>query len=370
MSAPVEERHAGGQGQCQGSRQHLAERAALGEIRDQRLPIPFSVLKPGQNTLQLEARVPTQRDGVCETVEETSKTVRLLINENSYLDVPDYARIGRYPDIAVLSSGMAMAASGDLDKPVYHFVPNFDPDTLNASASFIAKMAYASGVVQNARFVSVLPAETDSNLIAFGSFDTLPSELTSRLNIDFANIREAEAALPIPRRQRPKPPMPMRPSGPPAGCGNARGSWRPHAGRRHRRRRRGETAIAGTRRGRPDQDGDRPVEGMVLLGPDGACQGHRVDPARYADPLFDQRQVTVYTPPAEATMVVAQESLGPRSVDDRCPKSKSDMIASVDMLTSDKVWNTSAARSRAFRRPDAWSTAASAAPRRSMRRNR
>jgi len=162
-----------------------------GEIRDQRLPIPFSVLRPGQNTLQIEARLPSRQDASCESVEKASSAVRLAVNENSYLEVPNYARIGRYPDIAVLTSGLTSKADGDARKPAVLFVPNFEAHGVNAAATFVAKMAYTSGRVQKVQYTSSLPDMDEANLIAFGSFDTLPSELTTRMNLDFINIKTA-----------------------------------------------------------------------------------------------------------------------------------------------------------------------------------
>jgi hypothetical protein len=163
-----------------------------GEIRDQRLPIPFSVLRPGQNTLSVEARVPSRLDAACDNVDNASSSVRIAISENSYLDVPDYARIGRYPDIAGLTSGLTPKLSGTPDPLTYIFVPGYDRQALNAAATFLAKMAFSSGKVKPVEFTSTLPDLDTSNVIAFGAYDTLPSELTSRLKLDFVNIRAAQ----------------------------------------------------------------------------------------------------------------------------------------------------------------------------------
>jgi hypothetical protein len=164
-----------------------------GEIRDQRLPIPFSVLRPGQNTLTVEARLPSRLDAACESVDKASSSVRLFINDNSYLEVPDYARIGRYPDIAVLTSGLTAKRDGAPDPLTYVFVPNYEKQAMNAAATFMAKMAFSSDRVKKVEFTSVLPDLDTANVIAFGSYDTLPSELTGRMKLDFVNIRTVEA---------------------------------------------------------------------------------------------------------------------------------------------------------------------------------
>jgi len=164
-----------------------------GEIRDQRLPIPFSVLRPGQNTLTIEARLPSQLDNVCDSVDKASSSVRLFVSDKSYMDVPNYARIGRYPDIAVLTSGLTPKREGEPDPLTYVFVPSYEKQAMNAAATFLAKMAFSSDRVKKVEFTSTLPDLDTTNVIAFGSYDTLPSELTTRMKLDFVNIRTVEA---------------------------------------------------------------------------------------------------------------------------------------------------------------------------------
>lgn len=169
-----------------------------GEIRDQRLPIPFSVLRPGQNTLTIEARLPSRLDNACESVDKASSAVRLFVNDNSYLEIPDYARIGRYPDIAGLTSGLTPKLDGQSDPLTYVFVPSYEAQAMNAAATFIAKMAFSSDQVKKIEFTSALPDLDTSNVIAFGSYDTLPSELTARMKLDFVNIRATAQAKQAP----------------------------------------------------------------------------------------------------------------------------------------------------------------------------
>jgi hypothetical protein len=54
-------------------------------------------------------------------------------------------------------------------------------------------MAFSSDRIKKVEFTSALPDLDTANVIAFGSYDTLPSELTSRMKLDFVNIRTTEA---------------------------------------------------------------------------------------------------------------------------------------------------------------------------------
>ncbi|OQP87759.1 hypothetical protein BTR14_04160 [Rhizobium rhizosphaerae] len=170
--------------------------AREGAIRDQRLPIPFNALRPGQNTLKIEARLPSRLDAACESVDKASSSVRLAIDERSYLDMQNYARIGRYPDIGVLTSGLINDATAGTNPATTLLVPGYDRRGMDAAATFAAKLAYASNQVKPLQYASILPPLDNSNVIAFGAFDTLPSELTTRMRLDLVNLRAATSGRP------------------------------------------------------------------------------------------------------------------------------------------------------------------------------
>ncbi|MEA3533352.1 cellulose biosynthesis cyclic di-GMP-binding regulatory protein BcsB [Rhizobium sp. CC-YZS058] len=164
-----------------------------GAIRDQRLPIPFAALRPGQNTLRIEARLPSEADNACQSVDAATANVRLSIDGGSYFDIPNYARVGRYPDIAGLSSGLRSGIDAGDDAPTYLLAPNYEAKSVDAAATMVAKMAFSSGQVKTMHYTSILPTMS-TNLIAFGGYDTLPSELVSRMNLNLVNLRNMAGA--------------------------------------------------------------------------------------------------------------------------------------------------------------------------------
>lgn len=166
--------------------------ARNGAIRDQRLPIPFSALRPGRNVLQIEARLPANIDKTCDTVDKASDGVRLAISDKSYLEVPNYARVGRYPDIAGLTSGLTADHVAGIGSLPQLFVPDYDKSGINAAATFVAKMAVSSDKVKPFHFTSVMPQGNSAQVIAFGDFQSLPRQLTDRMRIDLVNMRQSE----------------------------------------------------------------------------------------------------------------------------------------------------------------------------------
>ncbi|QKV18520.1 cellulose biosynthesis cyclic di-GMP-binding regulatory protein BcsB [Oricola thermophila] len=157
-----------------------------GVIDEQQLPIPFSAFRPGENTLAIEARLPAPSDQVCDPTRIGGGSGRLRILPSSYLEMPDFARIGRYPDLATLNASLSEFVGRDGSEPLPVLVPQSDRAAMNAAATFLAKLAYASGTVFRTEFVSSVPFDESRPLIAFGTYNSLPFDFLSKMNIDFS----------------------------------------------------------------------------------------------------------------------------------------------------------------------------------------
>ncbi|TCR75601.1 cellulose biosynthesis cyclic di-GMP-binding regulatory protein BcsB [Rhizobium sp. BK376] len=171
-----------------------------GLIRDQRLPIPLNKLRPGENTITFEARLPSAADVVCDPVANLQERPRLLISGDSFLEIPNFARVGRYPDIAALVSGSSLKSKGNSAAPLPVFVPRLNSPALDTAASFLAKMAYSSGHVLSVDITPVMPDAQQPTVMAFGSYGDLPPEMTEKLGLDLegfaagANLGAASAS--------------------------------------------------------------------------------------------------------------------------------------------------------------------------------
>jgi hypothetical protein len=298
-----------------------------GEIRDQRLPIPFSVLRPGQNTFRIEARLPTRQDVSCESVAKASSTARLAISDNSYFDVDNYARVGRFPDLAGLSSGFTLKRTTDGSASTYLFVPQGDAQGMNAAATFVAKMAYASRQIQPVEFTSILPVGEDANLIAFGSYTNLPSELTGRMNLDFVNIETAEAkASPFEVASLDVIPMDTQlaaSDSPP-----------------------GTTSIVSKATSFSDYANtflSAPVSetnALLMQAKAGVADEMSKLNLKYLPALLGEQRREVYSPTAQASVVVAQQTTATGNVwTVVASKSASAIVAQTEVLTDRNVWN-------------------------------
>ncbi|MCD7107990.1 cellulose biosynthesis cyclic di-GMP-binding regulatory protein BcsB [Rhizobium sp. DKSPLA3] len=305
-----------------------------GAIRDQRLPIPFTALRPGQNTLQIEARLPSKLDAACESVDKATSTARLSLDGNSYLDIPNYARVGRYPDIAALTSGLPAPVEGDTGAATTLLVPNYNAQSMDAAATFVAKMAYASGQVKPMQYTSLLPAMDTANLIAFGGYDTLPSELVSRMNLDFVNIRNMAGAAASPYEVA------------------ALENFGPQSDMQRQM----TTSVVGTAVDLSQTAGsflaapvERSAEMLQAIRSKAASELSKLNLAPLRAILGDEIKPEAFAPTAQTTLVIAQNAGGNGGLwTVVASKSASGIVAGTDVLTDLNVWNTLGGSVQAF----------------------
>ena len=100
---------------------------------------------PGANRIRLEAQLLTAADRVCLTGGGANQASRFVLFDSSEFVAPDYARIGRLPDLAALAgTGFPYNGSGD---PTALMVDSADADAVSAAATLIAKLAITRGRV-------------------------------------------------------------------------------------------------------------------------------------------------------------------------------------------------------------------------------
>ena len=160
-------------------------------VRRLAIRLPLKNFKSGLNTVSLEVGLLTDADDRCAPGETLSETNRFVLFDTSTLEFPDFGRIGRQPDLGVLSAG--------------HF-PNEDvpttvvlarPDTLNVSAAgtFLARMARSAGKPMRTQFTNA--ASTDDESVLFiGAVEQIPSGILSRTRVS-EHLRMIWPATPL-----------------------------------------------------------------------------------------------------------------------------------------------------------------------------
>jgi hypothetical protein len=166
------------------------------------LPINVTLrhFRPGANVVAIEAVLLTGADAVC-APGASAAADRFALFDTSEFVMPQYARIGRRPNLAAIAgTGFPYGRS---EAPVPLVIDHTQPETLSAAATFMARMSTAAG-----RPIRVDPtalAETVGNRDAlfFGTAAQLSPLVLSGMNISEAARTEwgstvaggAEAAL-------------------------------------------------------------------------------------------------------------------------------------------------------------------------------
>lgn len=160
-----------------------------GEIKDQILPISMQAFRPGLNQMSIEAALPTPQDAACDPAHIADGGGRMRIAGTSYLELPDIAKVGRFPDIGALGASI----DGRSTRPLAALVDPADTTSLDAMGTVLAKLAYASGRVIDAHIATPGSYDPSAPTLAVGGLDSLPPRLLDEAHIETAGVVDATA---------------------------------------------------------------------------------------------------------------------------------------------------------------------------------
>lgn len=148
-----------------------------GQIRRQDLRVPLSALRPGRNELTFTAIVPKPSDAVCDPTTIGQLEPRILLSDTSTITLPDLARVGHVPEIASFTGG------GTDDEELSLFVPGTETVAFAKASDLLAKIAASTGRIRPVKLVSALPDKMTGNLLALGTYESLPPKLLEKTGI-------------------------------------------------------------------------------------------------------------------------------------------------------------------------------------------
>ena len=114
---------------------------AAASLERNRILLPLSLMRPGQNRIEVTAQLPKASDEACASTATSEARVQLL--DRSELSLPRLARIGRSPELSLLAAG-GYPFSLDGVSPVL-FVPAPDRASMAAAATLAGRLAVAAG---------------------------------------------------------------------------------------------------------------------------------------------------------------------------------------------------------------------------------
>lgn len=145
-----------------------------------RYPIRITMrnFRPGINHVALEAVLLTEADERCAPEETLSENNRFALFGSTSLDFPDFARIGRSPDLATLSAGAFPSES----QPATVVMPRSGPANYTATGTLLARLARDAGEPVQVRIVDAAAPE-DRSVIVVGAIGALPDSALSHANV-------------------------------------------------------------------------------------------------------------------------------------------------------------------------------------------
>ncbi|MDP8920023.1 MAG: cellulose biosynthesis cyclic di-GMP-binding regulatory protein BcsB [Pseudomonadota bacterium] len=147
-------------------------------VRRYTVRLPLKNFKSGLNQITVEASLLTDADERCAPGETLSETNRFVLFDTTTLEFTAYGRIGRLPDLAVLSAGRFP----DEDLPTTVVLSRLDPLNYSAAGTLLARMARSAGVPVRAQFSNAASAE-DESVLFIGAVDQIPPGLLNRVKV-------------------------------------------------------------------------------------------------------------------------------------------------------------------------------------------
>ncbi|KXG85229.1 cellulose biosynthesis cyclic di-GMP-binding regulatory protein BcsB [Agrobacterium bohemicum] len=140
---------------------------------------------PGVNTIAIEAVLMTQADTECLPGAPANQTPRFALFDTSELHIPNFAMIGRAPDLAAMNGVGQPYRHGA--EPVALWLERVDTDTMSAAATLLSRLAVAGGQPVPVELVATPAAVGDRNALFFGTLAQMPQGLVNQLDLASAS---------------------------------------------------------------------------------------------------------------------------------------------------------------------------------------
>ncbi len=147
------------------------------------LPIKVTMrhFLPGKNVIGVEAVLLTQADAVCAPGATGLDTGRFVLFDSSEFVMPDYARIGRTPELSAL--GGTAFPYNVTGYPVPLFLDRTQPETLSAATTLMARMAVSAGRLIPVDTNASVASSADRNAIFLSTISQVPPAVLSQIGI-------------------------------------------------------------------------------------------------------------------------------------------------------------------------------------------
>lgn len=160
-------------------------------VRRHSIRLPLKNFKGGLNQIRLEVALLTDADERCAPGETLSETKRFVLFDTSTLEFPEFGRIGRLPDLGVMSAGYFP----DEDRPTTVVLARPGALNLSAAGTLLARMARIAGMPVRTQFSNAASSD-DEAVLFIGAVDQVPAALLNRVRVS-EHLRMIWPATPV-----------------------------------------------------------------------------------------------------------------------------------------------------------------------------
>ncbi|MEO3385374.1 cellulose biosynthesis cyclic di-GMP-binding regulatory protein BcsB [Mesorhizobium sp. CAU 1741] len=146
------------------------------------LPIKVTMrhFRPGLNEIMVEANLLTEQDETCLPGAPSDETPRFAIFDSSRFVVPDYGRVGQFPNLA--STSGTGYPYGQADEPVA-IILDGDGASLSAAANILARIAVGAGRSIPLSSTYSTDAARQQHAIFVGAVNSIPQGVLAQVGV-------------------------------------------------------------------------------------------------------------------------------------------------------------------------------------------
>ena len=168
-------------------------RGRWGQVDQATVSLPYGLLRPGRNRIDLAADLPTRADAACDPLDRP-EGVRLILAPESSIELSEPATAVRLPELAGVSAGGWPVAAA---RTLTLHVPRPDRGSLAAALTLAARLAVASGRIVASVFAVEKPAAAQGPVITVGPVGAIGPDVLAAVGLDRTRLAAAWA---MPRR--------------------------------------------------------------------------------------------------------------------------------------------------------------------------
>jgi hypothetical protein len=158
-----------------------------GVLRHQAVKIPLRNMRAGVNAIGLEVVINAPEDQACVPGSSASTTPRIALFDTSEFAMPNFARIGRSPNLEALA-GTGFPYNTATSQPILVALERLDADMLSIASTFFGRVAVMAGRVIRVDAAAPSSSFGTRDAVFIGPISQIPQKALQQVNLPLNNV--------------------------------------------------------------------------------------------------------------------------------------------------------------------------------------